>query len=597
MSPEAPQILAFAWPRESPDAGAEAQAWRDALRARGWRVLDAGPGLEVWGYGRPLAVRRLHAGLLLVGEAHPRTPGASCPQFDQPLLRTARALADHHWGEYLALLREPGADRAWVFRDPSGGLDALTWRAGQIVAVANEITHLPFGLSPHDLALDWDAITDFVRRPLASLDRCGLAGFHTVTPGDLHPLGASPGEAVPIWRPAAFAGNAAMEDAEARLRAVVDEVVDVQARRVGRAVAEVSGGLDSAIVAISLARAADPAANLIGLNYYGDRPEGDERPWARAACAAAGLPLVEVAKPVGEVDLSDFTDFARAARPAFNALDGDRDRHTSRLALAEGVDAVFTGKGGDAVLFQSPTPRVLEDYRLAHGRIPWGDPFALDVARWLRRSVWSARRAARRSSAPAYGARAGIWGARTREAVTTPAHRWLTDLDDMPPAKRMQVELVAASQMAAGPCRRTAVAQVRHPLLAQPVVELCLAIPAWAHVAGGRDRAVARRAFADRLPAVVAERRSKGALTSLYSRRTAASLAVLRPFLIEGVLAEAGVLDRRALDAALQPDALIRRPDGARVMGAAMVEAWVRHWQGRAPDLRTASRERLRSRA
>lgn len=597
MSPEAPQFLAFAWPPASADAVGEAAAWRDALRSAGWTAMEQAVGLEVWGRGHGPPLRRVHPGLLIVGELHARDRGSACASFspDQAVARTARQLSGRHWGDYVAILRDPSDGEPWIFRDPSGGVDALTWKAGAIVAVASELAHLPFGVAPHDLALDWDAITDFVRRPLATLDRCGLAGYHTVTPGDLQPMGADARQAVAIWRPEMFAGNVALEGADVRLREALDEVVAAQARSCGRAVVEVSGGLDSAIVAISVGRAGGGHPGLVGLNYYGDRPEGDERQWARAACAAAGLPLVEAAKLAGSVALSDFTDFARAARPALNALDADRDRHTARMALAEGADTIFTGKGGDAVFFQMPTLRVLADYRSAHGGPPWADPFAADISRWLRRSVWSTIWAARRATPLAYGARAGVWGPRTRETPAQPAHRWLVGAEAVPPAKRLQIELVAASQMAAGLCRRAQVARLRHPLLAQPVVELCLSIPAWAHVEGGRDRAVARRAFADRVPEAITQRRSKGALTSLYSRRTAASLDVLRPFLMDGVLAEAGVLDRRALDLALQPDQLIRRADGARVMGAAMVEAWVRHWQGRAPDLATASRDRIRS--
>ncbi len=65
----------------------------------------------------------------------------------------------------------------------------------------------------------------------------------------------------------------------------------------------------------------------------------------------------------------------------------------------------------------------------------------------------------------------------------------------------------------------------------------------------------------------------------------AASLEVLRPLLLDGVLADAGVLDRAAVDAALQPDRLMTTGEGTRLLRAAMVEGWVRRWQGYLPDL------------
>src|SRR3546814_18646327 len=51
---------------------------------------------------------------------------------------------------------------------------------------------------------------------------------------------------------------------------------------------------------------------------------------------------------------------------------------------------------------------------------------------------------------------------------------------------------------------------VIHPLLSQPVIEHCLAIPTWLQCAGGCDRSIARQAFKPDLPAKVIERRGKG---------------------------------------------------------------------------------------
>ncbi|MGK4422636.1 asparagine synthase-related protein, partial [Klebsiella pneumoniae] len=48
------------------------------------------------------------------------------------------------------------------------------------------------------------------------------------------------------------------------------------------------------------------------------------------------------------------------------------------------------------------------------------------------------------------------------------------------------------------------------PLLSQPLVETCLGVPSWLWFEGGRNRVVARRAFAGDLPADVIWRRSKG---------------------------------------------------------------------------------------
>src|SRR3546814_18791962 len=47
---------------------------------------------------------------------------------------------------------------------------------------------------------------------------------------------------------------------------------------------------------------------------------------------------------------------------------------------------------------------------------------------------------------------------------------------------------------------------------------LCLSIPTWQWVRGGRDRAVARAAVADLIPALIAQRRTKGGPTGFLRR-------------------------------------------------------------------------------
>jgi asparagine synthase (glutamine-hydrolysing) len=207
--------------------------------------------------------------------------------------------------------------------------------------------------------------------------------------------------------------------------------------------------------------------------------------------------------------------------------------------------------------------------------------------------VWSVLRQARHGRdglASAAPESAPFWGPRARQATGAPVHPWLADLPALTPAKRVQVQALMGMQAAWHRSRRGAAARIIHPLLSQPIVELALSIPVWRLLGGGRDRALARSAFTPWLPAMVAERQSKGALTSDYTKRVAASLPFLREHLVGGVLAEAGVLDAAAVDAALDPDQLIWNGAGARLSQAALIESWVRHWQTRVPDHPAARR-------
>ena len=103
---------------------------------------------------------------------------------------------------------------------------------------------------------------------------------------------------------------------------------------------------------------------------------------------------------------------------------------------------------------------------------------------------------------------------------------------------------------------------------------------------GGRDRAAAREAFWRRLPEAVVGRRTKGSLGGYYARTVAGSLGFLRPFLLDGRLAQMRLIDVARLDPLLTRAQLAVRGDYPSILFAAMVEAWVRSWEQRVSSLR-----------
>jgi asparagine synthase (glutamine-hydrolysing) len=166
-------------------------------------------------------------------------------------------------------------------------------------------------------------------------------------------------------------------------------------------------------------------------------------------------------------------------------------------------------------------------------------------------------------------------------AARAEPHPWLADLQGVAPAKRRQIAGLVHGLLFSGASERGRQADLVHPLLAQPVVEYCLASPADVMTAGGRDRAFVRKAFADRLPAEIIGRRSKGNLSAYYSRMVAASLPLLRSRLLEGRLVAERLVDRDALEAALDVDELMWRGRCGEIMDLVTLEAWVQAWEGR----------------
>ena len=117
-----------------------------------------------------------------------------------------------------------------------------------------------------------------------------------------------------------------------------------------------------------------------------------------------------------------------------------------------------------------------------------------------------------------------------------------------------------------------------HPLLSQPVVELCLAIPTYDLAHGPIDRALAREAFDRWLPSEIASRSTKGDASAYYNRAVVENLAFLRSFLIDGLLVERRILDVQAVAALADEDRLMQSSDYGGLVVAASLEAWARAW-------------------
>lgn len=165
-----------------------------------------------------------------------------------------------------------------------------------------------------------------------------------------------------------------------------------------------------------------------------------------------------------------------------------------------------------------------------------------------------------------------------------PSHPWVADGRGISLAKRRQIRALVSNLTANGATGRAQVARIIHPLLAQPVVEACLAIPAPVLSAGERERSFAREAFGDRLPSSIVERRSKGEISVYLNRCLAASSPFLGDFLLGGRLAQRGLIDGVALAASLEPEAIVWKDASREILTAAALEAWVRHWEGRIAD-------------
>lgn len=601
MSPRA-GFLALSWPLQAMEAGRRAEGIGQALLASGnWRPAHAAGGLRLWITRRdPPPICRLARDRGVVVGPHYAMRGvvASRDPVTPHPLTVARDLSRSRWGRYLAILSDPAGEETWAYRDPSGAQTAFAWSLGEgLSVVSSQMSGLPPGVGPRRPLLDWRAISALVAKPAICATEVLVEDVVSVQPGECVRLGERPVREV-VWSPAAFAADP-IDDRELAAATLRGSVEDCTAALVGaypRTILEVSGGLDSAILAGTVHQAGLTPRVAEALNMTFGRPESDEQDYARAVAGRAGLALTERHHDPCGLDLDDLEELACEFRPSANGVDPKWDREEIALVRATGAGAIVSGQGGDAVFMQMSTPGILAD---AWPRRSWralGDPLLGDVARRTRRSVWGVLRDAREEAQGRARPSEDLWSSLISRGVRAATDglkpRWEREAEarGLPPGKRLHIHALARFLLNEGPSRRRREVDILYPLFAQPVLEHALRIPTPLLAGASYDRAFAREAFADRLPEMVYRRRAKGVVTVYFARLIANSLGALRPYLLEGCLAEAGVLDRDRLEQALTRDHLIWAAKPSDILWAVATEAWVRHWQKYVPDSLTASR-------
>ncbi|KQY91788.1 hypothetical protein ASD21_15880 [Caulobacter sp. Root1455] len=568
------------------EAGADPAPWREAealvLASGQWSKVAERRRFSIFlEAARPPAYRHLAGvGGGLIGEVFDAQAARRGEGRDFCLVglgaeprEVAAALADRAFGRYVAILNDDRGP-ARVLRDPLGVMEAIGWRRGPLRFIGSRLPDLR-ALWPHELSIDWPALAAILRQKNLASVICPLKGVVSYPPGVL----AGPdGEGPRLWSPAVFARRP-WRDADPRaLRDVVDGAVAAWAQGLGGVFCEISGGLDSAIVATSLTHARAPL--LYGLNHSFPREESDERAYARAVADHIGAPLRIVERGPLRLEPAKLVGAAGGPRPNYVGGDPDHDADLSARLAEPGVEAMFTGRGGDGVFFQSGHPSLARDVLAG----ACGDGRIGGLARLARRNGATVWDILRRGLAPQdLTAGLGVQMFMSAAAAAGPVgrHPWLGEARDLAPAKQLQILALVNGLSAFGESRRHRAGDVIDPLMSQPVVEFCLSLAAGRLAIGANDRPFARAAFAERLPAAVLERRGKGNLTIFVAQSLCQSLDALRPYLLEGRLAAAGLVDRERLDAALCADQLVWTNITSELFVLLALEAWARRWTER----------------
>ncbi|MGN6376896.1 MAG: asparagine synthase-related protein [Sphingomonas sp.] len=507
-----------------------------------------------------------------VGRRPGESPRAACHVAD------TAGLFKSFWGSFIAIFWR-GAVR--VARDPSGTLPCFYAAKDGILYFAHDARTLveQGALNP---SLDWEGVA----RTLFANDlperNTALHDVKQLLPGEQLSIDvANAIDLQTLWSPWDYVG--AREPSAGELNGLIKACVRRWQQSLGPLLLTVSGGLDSSIVAAAIAAATTSRAITVAT----DDPHGDESAFARIVTDALDLPLIVARYEMEAVDI-DRSSVAHLPRPGGRAQLQAYDAVLAAAAETIAADAVLTGLGGDNVFYFTRSVRPLIDRLLSEGVTTQTAATFMHIVRLTGASPWAAARAAlafRHDRGVPYRWRPDrrllsreVACAASRRPLD---HPWLDAPPGALPGRAAHIAQLIRTQSYVDISDRSHGVAMTHPLLSQPIVEACLAVPSWRFCEGGLDRAVARQAFRDDLPPAVLERRHKGGPDGFAMAIVRQHLPALRARLMEGELARNGIIDRKAIEQCLGDAALQRGDDHVRLLLLLDTEAWVRHWQSR----------------
>jgi asparagine synthase (glutamine-hydrolysing) len=505
-----------------------------------------------------------------------------------------RRLLEQYWGRYVAIVRNAVTDEIWVLRDPSGGFPCWYASHAGIGIVCSDVEDCRVLEIPR-FTVNWSYIAGLVAHAGLQVRDTALNEVSEVQAGERLRFSSGSLQRSMEWNPVDIAHTAPLESADeavAALRATTLGCVRAWAACYPAIVHNLSGGLDSSIVLSCLAT--PPASPRVTcLNYFSGGPNEDERHYARLMAGRAGVELVERELDPSTVRLENVLKVRCSARPWFYMYELQHGSFEADLAARCGANALFSGAGGDSVFYQARADLAVTDYLYSHGFDRGLLLTAMDAARIARKSIWWLLWQAVRSRVlePEWDpismakplTRTIVSGdlveaAKRNKRLT---HPLLTPevTRGVSPGILWHVMSLSMAPAYYSSFVRSGYPERILPLLSQPLVELCLRIPTYVLIRSGRDRALARRAFAADLPAEIVRRYAKGRADQHYRNILDANLPFVRELLLDGVLVQKGFLNRANLDLYLTRD---RSPADFQyneiLQEHVCTEAWLRSW-------------------
>jgi len=525
----------------------------------------------------------LPEGGLAIGHLFSRKPSpldatAQFPAFSSHK-RLRKHIMENFWGEYVLVQPcDEGDAGAVITRDPSGGVPcvySLRNGAGFVTSGISMATRLDL----YRKRIDWDFIAHCLTYPNLKTSRTGLVDIRELLPGSSLVVGRTELTTDLNWSPWSFVApghrHTNLADAAADIRTTVASVVRTWADFDESILMELSGGLDSSIVAACLK---NTRPRVTCYNLATPVPGADERQYARQMASYLG---VELQTEQLDLDIAccDVAPFPDAVSPRMGILQYAVSNAMETAARRYGASSSYMGAGGDTV-FGLLTNAVPAADAISERGMVAGISSIRDLSVLHQCTMWKAAKLTARKMMRAPKAACAPDRTFMNPSIAigpAESHPWFDAPTDVLLGDRERIFDLASNQLFRDIVYRGENCWIRMPLLSQPVVEACLKVPSWMSITGGQNRAVARAAFADVLPQNILNRRSKGSFISYLGAIFKRNKSQIHEILLLGALHDQHLLDSDALTRFFNAELPPRDKSFTRILFLFAVENWLRH--------------------
>lgn len=521
-------------------------------------------------------------------QARTRHVRAISGQAAASLIRSGgRSILSDFWGSYAALLKIDG-ETAFI-ADPVSSVPCFFTEQDGVTLAFSHLERCTF-LNRRRFSLNLRFISTLMAYDKIQNGETGLNEVGEILGGQRYLTGRSGARRDWLWDPREIARHRhepPLEDAAAELRDTVQQVVRAWGSRFETIAVDLSGGLDSSIVLASLLAPAMSRAPL-AIHHIMDSADPPEVTYARATAAYLGVDLAEIHFNPAD-GLPDRDGHPPSARPYRQYL---AQGFNSRLAKATANCArtFFTGQGGDHLFLSAKSPLGFADHLLTQGIGPQTLWQLTCAARLSGCSVWQVARQAipfvfgkthKGAMVSGIEERRTLMNARAHDRLDPhdALPDWALCPHGLPPAKFDQVSALLHMSQVQDKLYQPDARNLVHPLMSQPLLELCLRLPVYLLCAGGVSRGLARTAFRNILPDLVRMRMTKGEATRYFVDQLTQNRALLLDTLANGELVAHGIVTRREVESFLREDQFVSHPSGRMILIYYAIEAWLRSWK------------------